>query len=92
MVAPAGYPSSELPGVISRYLSPSVERLRISTVESTGSGSTSWLSSMSSFATVRPSSSRTGVIAFTRPTRMPPIRTSLLATRELASGTRAESE
>ncbi len=77
--------------MISTYLSPSDERLRIRTSESTGSGSTSRLSSRSSFAIVRPSSTFTGVIAFTSPTRMPPIRTSLLATSEVASGTIAET-
>ena len=76
--------------MISRYLSPSDERFRIRTCESTGSGSTSRLSSRSSFAIVRPSSTLTGVIAFTSPTRMPPMRTSLLATSEVASGTTTE--
>ena len=50
IVAPASKPCSEVPRWSSRYLRPRAERERTVTVESTGSGSTSWFSSMSSLA------------------------------------------
>ncbi len=90
-VSPASKPSSEVPRCSSRYLRPSAERERTVTVESTGSGSRSWFSSMSSLALTEPSSCWTGSTVVIAPTRMPPTRTSLPGTRVLALGTWAES-
>ena len=75
---PPGSPRSRSPWLISRYLSPSAERERTITVESSGSSRTSSSSLRSSRAEVDPSSCWTGTTSSTRPTRTPPIRTSLL--------------
>ena len=73
IVEPGSKPSSESPRWISRYLRPSAERERTITVESTGSGSRSWFSSMSTSALTEPSSFWTGSMVVIAPTRMPPI-------------------
>jgi len=68
-------------------LSPSADRGRTITVESTGSGLIVVSSLRSSRATTEPSLRTTGVIASSVPTRVPPIRTSLPTTRFAAFGT-----
>ena len=73
--------------MICRYLRPSAERDRMITFESSGSGSTDLSSFRASAAANVPSSSVTGSIDSTTPTRTPPIRTSLPGTSAAASGT-----
>ena len=78
--------------MISRYLRPSAERDRTTTVESLGRGSAFLSSFMSTLARTAPvSGSWTGSIFSMMPTRTPPIRTSLPLTSVLAFGTWAES-
>jgi hypothetical protein len=86
-VAPSSKPVLEVPFVISTYLSPSAERGRMSTVESTGSGLTVVSSLSVSTALTEPSLAVTGVMSVTAPTRVPPMRTSLPLTRLAALGT-----
>ena len=76
----------------STYLRPSADFVRISSVESLGSGIWSRSSLRESTATLVPSSLRFAVIASTVPTREPPIRTSLPRTSAAALGTSALSE
>jgi NAD(P)-dependent dehydrogenase (short-subunit alcohol dehydrogenase family) len=90
-VAPSWKPRLEVPLVISTYFSPSAERGRMSTVESTGSGLTVVSSLSVSSALTEPSSAVTGVMSVTAPTRVPPMRTSLPLTRLAALGTRVLS-
>ena len=91
-VAPSSKPRLEVPLEISTYLSPSADRGRMSTVESTGSGLTVVSSLSVSCALTAPVFlSVTGVMSVTAPTRVPPMRTSLPLTRLAASGTRVLS-
>ena len=91
IVAPSSKPSLSVPRVISTYLRPSAERGRTISVESCGSGATSRSSVRSSTAIVEPSSCRWAEMSSTKPTRVPPIRTSLPTTRFAALGTSARS-
>ncbi len=92
IVASSGKPRAERPEVISTYLSPSAERGRISSVESSGSGSTSGSSSSWSCAVADPSAFESALMSLTTPTRVPPMRTSLPRTRPAEFGTSAVSE
>ena len=77
---------------ISRYLSPSAERDRTITVESLGSGSALLSSFRSTLALTAPVGGFwTGSTDSTKPTRTPPIRTSLPGTRVSAFGTWTET-
>jgi hypothetical protein len=67
-------------------LSPSADVGRTTNVESIGSGSSSSSSFMTISAEERPSPSRIAPTSVTTPTRAPPIRTSLPATRLAALG------
>ena len=64
----------------------------MSSVESTGSGSTVGSSSSVSLAAAEPSGFETEEILLTTPMRAPPIRTSFPRTRPAALGTSASSE
>jgi hypothetical protein len=92
IVSPSVKPSSERPGESSTYLRPSADLLRISRVESRGSGATSRSILSDSTATLEPSSRRRAAISLTVPTREPPMRTSLPGTSAAALGTSALSE
>ena len=78
----------ERPGRSSTYLSPTLERWRISSRVSSGIGPEPSSIFSSSTATGSPSR-RTGSIFVTSPTRAPPISTSLPSTSSAASGTAA---
>jgi hypothetical protein len=91
IVAPSSKPSPLVPRVISTYFRPSAERGRTSSVESRGSGDTLRSSVRSSTAIVLPSSWRSASMPSTKPTREPPMRTSLPTTRLAALGTSARS-
>ena len=88
IVPPAVIVLSALPGVSSTYFSPSAERGRIASPESTDSGSTV-LSSLSSSTAIERSPSRRAVILSTTPTRKPPVRTSLPFTSLAPEGSSA---
>ena len=82
------------PGISSTYFSPSAERGRTDSVESTDSGSIVLSSFRSSSAIARSSPStvrRALVISSTIPTRKPPARTSLPFTSLAPFGTSAVS-
>ena len=91
IVAPSSKPSLSVPRVISTYLRPSAERGRTISVESCGSGPASRSSVRSRIAMVVPSSCRSPEMPLTKPTREPPICTSLPTTRLAALGTSARS-
>jgi hypothetical protein len=91
IVSPSWKVSRERPRVTSTYLSPSAERGRTSSVESSGSGPASLSSVRVSTAITVPSSSVLGLIFVTAPTREPPILTSLPTTSCAALGTSAST-
>ncbi len=91
IVAPSAKPRSSLPRVTSTNFRPSAERGRMISVESRGSGEASRSIVRSSTAIVEPSSRRLASMPLTKPTREPPIRTSLPTTRLAALGTSALS-
>jgi hypothetical protein len=86
-------PSSLEPGVSSTYFRPRADRWRTKIVVSAGSGSTALSSFMLMIATASLSRSAVsrvaGVMSSTRPTRKPPIRTSLPFTRFEPDGSSA---
>ena len=86
-VPPAGRPWSELPGVSSRYLRPTAERARTSTVVSSGIGLTLRSSCSSATAIVSPLSGFCSAwIDLMSPTRTPAMRTSFPTTSDDAEG------
>ena len=84
IVAPSASASRDVPRCSSTYFSPSAERGRMRTVESRGSG----VADVSSRSVSCAPRGRPGIgsILATWPTRKPPSRTSLPATRRAASG------
>ena len=86
-VSPGFSGRPDLPGLTSRYFSPSVERGRTVTTVSERSGSAAFSSLRSSSDTKRPGAVLTGLIAVIAPIRLPPTRTSLPLTSSAASGT-----
>ena len=87
-MAPGGSLRVEVPGVSSRYFSPSEERSRTITVVSAGSSCRRFSSFRVMTALTAPvRGSWWGASAETVPTRVPPMRTSLPTCRLLASGT-----
>jgi len=89
-VAPCGRVWLALPGTTCRYLRPSADLERTVTRVSAGSGSTLLSSFRLTLAVATPSACCTGSTDCTVPTRIPPTRTSLPLTSELASGTWTE--